>query len=125
MRVLVGTASSALAGEIVRCLDMGKHSVTDVGCIQTALAKVAEEPAFDIILVDLALPELTTLEGLQPLLQHPACGCVVVMGDRPASEIAPKVLAMGARGYLPIYFPPSALAEGIRFLAMKPGPTAP
>lgn len=120
MNILVCTASCAFVHQITRNLEFDDACVTKVESLPLALVALERGSAFDAVLLDISSSDPEGLDGVRQMLSQPAAKCVVVIGNRPAREMAPAVLAMGAAGYLPKDLASDALVDAIRFIAMKP-----
>ena len=69
---------------------------------------------FDLILLDLNLPEMSGLEAVKAVLAAAGATPVVVVSANEKSSDAEKILRLGARGYLLKSLPPAELLAALR-----------
>ena len=83
-----------------------------------AVAALAES-SFDVVLLDLQLPDASGLEGLRQLLPHTAAPVVVLTG-RDDQSVALAALELGAQDYLRKgVFEPEQLARALRYAMVR------
>lgn len=103
-RILVVEDNPADAELLCDYFEAGRHQpasavVETVGRLSAALARLAERP-FDVILLDLSLPDARGLEGLSALTaRHPEVP-VVVMTGLTDDRVALDAVKAGAQDYL-------------------------
>lgn len=79
-----------------------------------ALELLAVQPAYDLALLDLSMPDVQGLDGLLQLrTRHPRLPVVVVSGHED-QKIISEALSYGAAGYIPKSARKSTLADAIR-----------
>lgn len=82
--------------------------------ISETLDLLAAQPAYDLALLDLSMPDVQGFDGLLQLrTRHPRLPVVVVSGHEDHKIIA-EALSYGAAGYIPKSARKDALAEAIR-----------
>jgi len=89
---------------------------------EAALATLADDQNFQIILMDVGLPGMDGIETTRKIKENPAAAKIPVLAltAEPASE-RPRLLAAGLDGYLEKNFDPDALYCGIeKQLALMP-----
>jgi len=74
--------------------------ISEAGDIDSALGRIAGKPAFDLILLDVAMPGMQGMEGLQQLLEQAPGTPVVMLSAIESSDEVFKAIRMGARGYI-------------------------
>lgn len=118
MRILIADDHELLRDVLRSYLEAeGGFEVATVGDLPKALAAIATEPPFDLVLLDYAMPGMNGYSGLE--------AAIAASGDRPValmSGLAPggvpeKLLACGAAGYLPKTLPARSVVNAIRFMA--------
>jgi DNA-binding NarL/FixJ family response regulator len=88
--------------------------LTSVGHGEAALACVAEDDDFDLVLLDLGLPGMSGLAVLEALRrQHPEVPVVVLTGSESPADLR-VALERGASGYIPKSTRGSVLLEALR-----------
>lgn len=101
MRVLVVEDEERIVAFIVKALGKGGHDVQGVGTGRAALAlATATPPPFDVVLLDLGLPDLDGLAVLAELRAAEVSIPVIVVTTRLAAEERTRALALGADDYL-------------------------
>jgi DNA-binding NarL/FixJ family response regulator len=88
-----------------------------------ALRLVEAEP-WDVVLLDLSLPDASGLETLGELRRRRPTLPVLVMSMHPAAQFAPAALAAGASGYLAKGSDPETIAAAVRGVLPAPPPAA-
>lgn len=74
----------------------------------------------DLVMLDLALPDMDGLDVLRGLRERYPDACVVVVSAVAAERGAPEALEAGAAGYLEKPFQPAQLIDAVR-TALRPG----
>lgn len=82
--------------------------------VEAALKVVAATPSLRAVLLDLQLPGLSGLEGVNRLLQARADLAVVVCSSHAADSVRQAVLARGARGFVSKAESPEVLCAALR-----------
>jgi two-component system, NarL family, nitrate/nitrite response regulator NarL len=90
--------------------DTEVHPAND---IQDVMGLLAEQAAFDMVLLDLCMPGMKDLEGLRKLRQVWPYAPVVLLSGRAEPRDVEQAMALGARGYLPKTLTGDALLAGI------------
>jgi DNA-binding NarL/FixJ family response regulator len=89
---------------------MEAHSIAE------ALDLLTAQPAYDLALLDLSMPDVQGFDGLLQLrTRHPRLPVVVVSGHEEQKIIA-EALSYGAAGYIPKSIRKDALAAAIRYV---------
>jgi len=88
-----------------------------VADLPAALAAMEAEGPFDLVLLDVAMPGMHGLDGLERALSMPGARAVAAMSGNASRELAERALALGAAGFLPKTLPARTLAQAVRFMA--------
>lgn len=103
-------------------LSMTLKAMLNVGDIQTAasLAEAEEvlgEAAFDVILLDLNLPDVNGLNGLTQLLKTARDTPILVVSSMAEPRIIALALRAGAAGFVPKHSQPQVFGEALEAIA--------
>lgn len=87
---------------LVRCLQQmeGLHCARDFGTCEAALAALIHEPAPDVVLIDVGLPGMDGLEGIQRIRAASPRTSVIVLTVFEDDEKIFRAICAGASGYL-------------------------
>jgi DNA-binding NarL/FixJ family response regulator len=118
MRVLIADDHDLLRDTLDLWFRQEKIDVTATRDLPTALAAVAAEEPFDLILLDYGMPGMNGLEGLERALREGRGARVTIMSGIATREVAEQALEMGAAGFLPKTLPAKSLVNAVRFMAM-------
>lgn len=91
----------------------GGHEVTEVASCEAALALDAAAVAPDVVVLDLTLPGIQGLEGLERLRAWHPPAAIVVMSAAEGPEWAVEGLRRGARGFIPKSLAPEAMVQAL------------
>lgn len=83
---------------------------------EQALATCRHEPDLDLVLLDLSLPGMDGLDGLQDLRQHFPTLPVVILSASEDSRSVRAALERGAQGYLPKSTPSRLMIQAIELI---------
>ncbi len=76
-------------------------NIFEASCISEAFRLIAEQPGFDLVLLDLALPDSDGLKSLLAVSQLLPNTPVVVVSASENHHLVVHLLSAGARGYIP------------------------
>lgn len=88
-------------------------AVTTAESLSDAVAQIEQHGAFDIILLDFSMPDMTGSEGVARLVSLNGDHPVVLFSGQARPEAVREALARGARGYIPKSTPALDLTEAI------------
>src|SRR3974390_2214279 len=107
-RILVVDDEEIVIRSCVRILGAGGYTVESVGSGREALQKI-DEASFDVLLLDIMMPKMDGLEGLQKVKEsHPDNQVIMVTGLAQVGT-AVRAMKLGAFDYLPKPFDPDEL----------------
>ena len=92
---------------------LGESEFGEAGGAAEALHQVEENP-WDVVLLDLSLPDGSGMETLRAMRHLRPALPVLVMSMHPESQYGPVVRAAGAAGYLPKGSDPEIMAAAVR-----------
>ncbi len=118
MRVLIADDHDLLRDTLELWFRQEKIEVATARDLDGALAAVATQEPFDLILLDYGMPGMNRLDGLQQALDGARGARVALMSGIAPREVAEKALEMGAAGFLPKTLPAKSLVNAVRFMAM-------
>jgi two-component system, NarL family, nitrate/nitrite response regulator NarL len=85
--------------------------------LDEALAMIAKNGSYDVVLLDLDMPGMGGLTGLERAIAANAPGRVVLFSGQAHRDAAMRAMDMGAAGFMPKTLSPKSLATAIRFVA--------
>lgn len=118
MRVLIADDHDLLRDTLELWFRQEKIEVATARDLDGAMAAVATQEPFDLILLDYGMPGMNGLDGLRQALDGARGGRVALMSGIAPREVAEKALEMGAAGFLPKTLPAKSLVNAVRFMAM-------
>ncbi|MCX8508928.1 MAG: response regulator transcription factor [Rhodobacteraceae bacterium] len=119
MRILIADDHDLLRDTLALFVQTeGDMSAYCVATLDQAVAAVAAEDRFDLILLDYHMPGMNGLEGLSYLLGQGGGQRVALMSGEIARSIVEQALAAGAAGFVPKTLSAKSLIHAIRFMAM-------
>ncbi len=114
--VLLIDADDGNALVLARALLLAKFDTRAAGKRDEIISELNKKPPADIIVIDIALPDVGGLELLGRLREHPtykATPIIVATATKEKDDVV-AALAYGASGYMSKPFKPEALLEGVR-----------
>ena len=103
-----------LAMELELHPDLEVVAEADNGRVAISLAETHQP---DVVVLDLAMPEMDGLEALPGILEAAPGAKVVVLSGFEGRTMASRALALGARRYIEKGVPASDIAEAVREVA--------
>jgi len=119
LRVLIADDHDLLRDTLVLFLESEGGMVAEtVADLPAAIAAIRRGPAYDLVLLDLAMPGMNGLEGLEQILALDGGQRVALISGTGTPELAERALALGAAGYVPKTLAAKSLVNAVRFMAM-------
>lgn len=122
MRILVVEDENRIADFLSRGLESGGYAV-DVANTGTSALECAHATAYDLIILDLGLPDIDGLQVLQKLRNRQSSPPVLILSARDAVDDRVKGLELGADDYLVKPFAFVELLARVRALLRRGQPT--
>jgi len=119
MRVLIAEDDSVLADGLSRALRANGYAVDWVGTGEQADAALSAQQAYDLVILDLGLPELPGLEVLRRLRARRSLVPVLILTAADSVEQRVKGLDVGADDYMAKPFALSELEARVRALVRR------
>jgi two-component system, NarL family, nitrate/nitrite response regulator NarL len=119
MRILIADDHDLLRDTLVLYLEgAGDIQTRAAATLGEACALIETQERFDLILLDLKMPGMNGLAGLQHALAMKGGQRVALISGEATREIAEKALAIGAAGFVPKTLPAKSLVNAVRFMVM-------
>jgi DNA-binding NarL/FixJ family response regulator len=117
MRILIADDHGLLRDTLDLWFRHEEIEVTPTEDLDTALAAIAREAPFDLVLLDYGMPGMNGLDGLRRTLAEAKGARVAVMSGVASRDVAEAALEMGAAGFLPKTLPAKSMVHAVRFMA--------
>jgi DNA-binding NarL/FixJ family response regulator len=95
----------------------GGFEVERAESLDGALEAIKTVGSFDVVMLDLDMPGMGGLGGLERAVKANAPGRVVLFSGQARQEAAMRALELGAAGFVPKTLSPRSLAAALRFVA--------
>ncbi|MEM9813389.1 MAG: response regulator transcription factor [Pseudomonadota bacterium] len=96
----------------------GDFDVETCGSLDTACEKIANDIAYDLVLLDYSMPGMNGLDGLAKARAVSHGRSVAIMSGTANKAIAQEAIDNGAIGFLPKTMAAKSLVNAVRFMAM-------
>ena len=90
--------------------------VVEAGSCEQAMERLAADPSFDLIVLDMQLPGRSRLDAVTALRDLAPRTPLVVLSSEAPSDLVHAVLAAGARGYVPKSVSTEILLHAVRLV---------
>lgn len=84
--------------------------------LDDAIARVEEEGAFDLVLLDYTMPGMNGLDGLARMTELNGPGTVAILSGNASAAVAREAVDAGAIGFLPKTITGKSLVHAINFM---------
>ena len=91
-------------------------AVTSVSSVDAALAEIAAQSKFDIVLLDYNMPGMHGLEGLRRVLDASGDTAVALLSGDASASVVESAVASGAAGFVPKTLGAKSMLSAIRFM---------
>lgn len=119
MRILIADDHDLLRDALVAYLDSeGGIETATAADLDGAVRLVESEPRFDLILLDVSMPGMHGLSGMEKVMAMQGGQRVALISGTTTRETAEQALALGAAGFLPKTLTARSLVNAVRFMAM-------
>ncbi|WP_106743897.1 response regulator transcription factor [Yoonia maritima] len=119
MRVLIADDHDLLRDTLVMFLENSNSiQVAAVGTLDAAHKRIANDPPYDLVLLDYNMPGMNGLTGLTETLALKGGQRVALISGEATREIAEQALEAGAAGFVPKTLPAKSMINAVRFMAM-------
>lgn len=95
----------------------GGFRVDRAETLEGAMEQVAQSGGYDIVMLDLDMPGMVGLSGLERAVAANKPGRVVLFSGQARQEAALRALEMGAAGFIPKTLSPKTLVAALKFVA--------
>jgi two-component system nitrate/nitrite response regulator NarL len=118
MRILIADDHELLRDVLRSYLEAAdEFTVTTAADLPEALAAIAEQARFDLVLLDYAMPGMNGFGGLAAAIAAAPGTPVALMSGLAPAGVPERVLAGGGAGYLPKTLAARSVVNAIRFMA--------
>ena len=120
MRVLIADDHDLLRDMLVMYLSSQGEIETDTAAnVDGACAQIEKsETPYDLVLLDLNMPGMNGLDGLDRVMALKDGQRVALMSGEATRDIAEQALERGAAGFVPKTLPAKSMINAVRFMAM-------
>jgi len=119
MRVLIADDHGLLRDTLVMFLSSeGDIDAITAADLEGAHQLIAQEPRFDLIMLDLNMPGMNGLEGLKSTLELDGGQRVALISGEATRDTAEQALEAGAAGFVPKTLPAKTMINAVKFMAM-------
>lgn len=119
MKILIADDHDLVRDTLVAFVEAGGDIQTETAPdLDTACALVDSEGPFDLVLLDLNMPGMNGLDGLERALRLANAPRVALISGQATREVAERALECGAAGFVPKTLPAKSLVNAIKFMAM-------
>ncbi|WP_171101138.1 response regulator transcription factor [Ruegeria sp. HKCCD7255] len=119
MKVLIADDHDLILDTLVAFIDAaGGIEVETAPDFPAAKTLLENDGAFDLVLLDLNMPGMNGLAGLETCIALDGAQHVALFTGDTSRDLAQRALELGAAGFVPKTLPAKSLVNAIRFMAM-------
>ncbi|WP_138424497.1 response regulator [Maritimibacter alexandrii] len=119
MRILIADDHDLLRDTLVAFLEAASGFETETAAdYDGAIALMEQSEPFDLVLLDLNMPGMNGIDGLERAMKIGGDQRVALITGTASREIAQQALDLGAAGFLPKTLSAKSLVNAVRFMAM-------
>ncbi len=119
MKVLIADDHELLLDTVLAFIEAaGGIDVVTAPSFDDAADKISSEGPFDLVMLDLGMPGMNGLSGLERAIQMDGAARVALFTGDSSRALAEQALAVGACGFVPKTLAAKSLVNAIRFMAM-------
>lgn len=119
MKVLIADDHELVLDTLVAFIQAaGGIEVVTAPDFDTAAARIKAEVPFDLVLLDLNMPGMNGLKGLEAAIAMDGVEQVALLTGDASRALAEQALELGAAGFVPKTLSAKSLVNAIRFMAM-------
>ncbi|MBB94371.1 MAG: DNA-binding response regulator [Rhodobacteraceae bacterium] len=119
MKILIADDHDLVRDALVAFVEAAGDIQTETAPdFDTACSLVKSEGPFDLVLLDLNMPGMNGLDGLERALHLDGAPRVALISGQASREVAERALECGAAGFVPKTLPAKSLVNAIKFMAM-------
>lgn len=119
MRILIADDHDLLRDTLVLFLENeGGMETTAVASFDEARARIEQDEAYDLVLLDYNMPGMNGLDGVKRALDMREGQRVALISGEATKKIAEQALEAGAAGFVPKSLPAKSFVNAVKFMAM-------
>lgn len=119
MRILIADDHDLLRDTLVLFLENeGSMETTAVASFDEARARMEQDDAYDLVLLDYNMPGMNGLEGMKTAIEMKEGQRVALISGEATKKIAEQALEAGAAGFVPKSLPAKSFVNAVKFMAM-------
>lgn len=96
---------------------VGSFSVTCVQTLEGAFQELSDHGSFDIVMLDIVLPEAVGLQEVKKVVELNENGQVIIFSGTATETFVQNCLDVGVSGFIPKTFTVDALSSALKFVA--------
>lgn len=115
--ILIGDDHELVRDAVAQLLRSERDfSVSVAKDVASVLSEIRTHGGFEIVLLDVNMPGMNGLSGVETVITENAKGSVVIFSGQVDHDFVWKAIELGARGYIPKTLPLRALTSALRLV---------